>query len=159
MTEELEIDLEEENINRNKVEKRIRDLSEKVELTSKERDELKTLHEKTEQEKNTALKERDFYASFVDSTSKYPGAGEYKDVIKEKVMAGYSVEDATVSVLAKEGKLGLNQAPVEKETVAGGSAINQINNSSGIKPLGEMSRDEKRQAILEAEARGDISLS
>src|ERR1035437_610055 len=59
----------------------------------------------------TAEKERDFFKDFSGSISKYPSANEYQDAIKEKVMSGYTVEDATVSVLAKEGKLGTIQAP------------------------------------------------
>ena len=97
----LDTDIEKEN----KIEKRIKDLSEKVRLTSEERDEKDKLV-KDRDEKIVGLeKERDFFSSFGDSVAKYPQASEFKDAIKEKVLHGYTVEDATISVLAKEGKL------------------------------------------------------
>lgn len=161
MTEEQDIDLtdlgEDEEIRNKSVEKRIKSLSEKVRLTSEERDELARAKEQAELEKSGAIKERDFYASFADATAKYPEANTFKDSIKEKVMSGYTVEDATVAVLAKEGKLQNYTPPVEKETVAGGSAVNQPL-QGGTKPLGEMTREEKRAMLLEAEGRGDISV-
>lgn len=105
-----------------------------------------------------AEKERDFFANFSDSIAKYPSANEYKDVIKEKVMSGYTVEDATIAVLAREGKL--TPPPPERQSPAGGSASNQIQ-SGGIsgKTIQELNREEKRQAVLESIARGDISLN
>jgi hypothetical protein len=111
---------------------------------------------KAEEAKAVLEKERDFYASFSDSTSKYPEASQFKDVIKEKVMAGYTVEDATVSVLAREGKF--TQHETEKEIVAGGSSANLPNKGSS-KPVSEMSREEKHQALVDAESRGDITFS
>jgi len=160
---ELDIDLDslerEVDIN-NKVERRIKDLSEKVRLTSTERDELAQAKQALESEKQVLSKERDFYASFTDSTAKYPGAHEFKDKIREKVMAGYDVEDATVAVLAKEGKLSsAESAPVvEKSNPAGGSATTALK-GTGQKSIGEMSRDEMRQALMDAETRGDISMT
>ncbi len=80
---------------------------------------------------------------------------EYKDAIKEKVMKGYSVEDATVATLAAEGKFSAPVAP--RETIAGGSATNSIQ-SDGPKSMNEMTRDEKRAELLRAEAEGgDLS--
>jgi hypothetical protein len=73
-------------------------------------------------------------------------------------MGGYSVEDATFAVLGKAGKLG--QAPtVERTPVAGGSAVINAPMGGGTKPISEMSREEKRAALMEAEARGDIALT
>ena len=156
--DDLDLDDIDQDIERkNKVEKRITDLSEKVRLTSEERDELKGLLATEQQAKEAALKERDFYSSFTDATIKYPSANEYKDVIKEKVISGYSVEDATVAVLAKEGKLVMPEASTEPEpNPAGGSAVNQP--PEGEKKLEEMSREEKREAIIEAERKGDITV-
>lgn len=108
--------------------------------------------------KVAAEKDRDFYASFTESTAKYPGAAEYKDKIKEKVQAGYSLEDATVSVLNKEGKLTQSAPKVEIAPAAGGSAVNQLPDG-GSKTLKEMTRDEKRQALIEEEKKGNISLT
>jgi hypothetical protein len=155
--EELELQAQAEITNKNTVEDRMKNLSKaKLEAEAKAEAEAKSRAE-AEAKVQTAEKERDFYASFSDSISKYPSANEHKDAIKEKVMSGYTVEDATVSVLAKEGKLGSVQAPPPpRQSPAGGSASNQIG-SNGSKPLGEMTREEKRQAILDAESRGDIS--
>lgn len=156
--EDLDLDLED---SQNKVERRIKDLSEKVKLTAEERDEKAKLLLEQEAKIATIEKERDFYSSFADSTSKYPAASEHRDAIRDKVLAGYDVEDAVVAVLAKEGKLTTeNRVPevVVNESPAGGSATNTIQ-GGGEKTLGEMSRDEKRAELIKAESRGDLSIS
>ena len=152
--DQLDTDLEKEN----KVEKRIKDLSEKVKLTSEERDEKEKLLKESSDKIAGLEKERDFFSSFGDSLAKYPQASEFKDAIKDKVLHGYTVEDATVSVLAKEGKLEKEVKMTPKENPAGGSAVNQ-NMGGGQKPLSDMTRDEKRAALVEAEARGDLGMS
>ena len=156
--DQLDTDLEKEN----KVEKRIKDLSEKVRLTSEERDEKEKLLKESGDKIVGLEKERDFFSSFGDSVAKYPQASEFKDAIKEKVLHGYSVEDATVSVLAKEGKLETkapaSPPPLPRENPAGGSAINQPI-VGGQKPVNQMTRDEKRAALVEAEARGDLGVN
>lgn len=151
----LDLNEGEQEIN-SKFHQRIKKLSETIELTKQERDELKASIEKLNEEKTLTQKERDFFASFADSTAKYPNAHEYKDSIKEKVMAGYTVEDATVAVLAKEGKLNVATPP--SESPAGGSASNPPP-SDGVKTLSEMTKEEKRQALMEAESKGDFSFS
>ena len=153
--EEFDLNLDEDNINR--VEKRIKSLSEKVKLTSEERDELKELNEGLTTEKNTLSKERDFYKDFNQVSTKYPGANEYQDKILEKVNAGCDVEDATISILAKEGKYNPAQPPVEVEKAAGGSATTTIKGNDGKTPQ-EMSQDEKRAALLDFENKGEFSL-
>lgn len=154
--ESLDLELGQEEINREKT--RNKDLSEKVINTAKERDEAKALADKVEVEKQAALKDVDFYKNFSTVNSKYSGAAEYQDRIKEKVMAGYDLEDATISILAKEGKFN---PPVEvkaKESPAGGSAVNTFK-AGGEKPVADMTLDEKRNQLIEAEKRGDIGLS
>jgi hypothetical protein len=154
MAEDINLDELDENINNNnRVEQRLRSLTEKVKLTEKERDEKDALLKAKEIELDSATKEKDFYSKFSDSTTKYPGAGAFKDKIREKVMAGYDVEDATVAVLAKEGKLGTSTPVVEKETVAGGSATTAMS-GEGEKSISEMTRDEKRAALTENQ--GDL---
>lgn len=151
--DQLDQDIEKEN----KVEKRIKDLSEKVRMTAEERDaEKRKLEEFTS--KNTELqRERDFYASFTDVVSTNPAAKDHKDEILAKVRGGYSVEDATFAVLGKAGKLSQPQ-PVVESPVGGSAAITQP--TTGVqKTLSEMSRDEKRAKLLEAEKRGEITLS
>ena len=140
----------------NKVEKRIKELSKKVKLTSQERDELVKAKQGLEAERDAAKKEVEFYSSFSDATDKYPAAKEFKDKIKEKVLVGYSVEDATVAVLAKEGKL--TTPSLQPENPAGGSATTAPA-TNAAKPLNEMTREEKREEVIKATERGDISLS
>src|SRR5687768_16739682 len=103
--DDIQEDTQDDSVQENKVEKRIRELSNKVKLTSKERDELAQAKQKLEAERDTAQKEVQFYSAFSDVTDKYPNAKEFKYKIKEKVLTGYSMEDAAVAVLAKEGKL------------------------------------------------------
>lgn len=158
--EELGIDSEETHDNSeqvNKIEKRIGELNKKVILTAKERDDLAKAKDELQAEKDTAIKERDFYAGFADSIAKYPGANEYKDTIKEKVLAGYDMEDATIAILAREGKYQPTVAPVESENPAGGSATNQVN-LKGEKSPQEMNREELRAALVEAEKKGEFSI-
>jgi hypothetical protein len=158
MADELELDLSEgQDIDRTEV--RIKNLSSKVKETASERDEATKKAEEAELARQAAEKDRDFYKDFSGMASKYPGAPEFQDAILEKVRNGYSVEDATVSVLNSEGKL-LPQAEqaVQHESVAGGSAVTAPF-SIGTKTLAEMSLDEKRDVLVELEKRGDISLN
>lgn len=151
--ETLDQDIE----NSNKVEKRIKDLSEKVRLTSEERDEQKRLL-KEQMDKNSSLeKERDFLSSFGDAVAKYPKASSHKDEIKEKVLKGYSVEDAMITTLASKGEF--SQKEVKVDNPAGGSAAVNPPPAGGVKPISQMSREEKRTALLEAEEKGDIYIS
>src|SRR3990167_1056529 len=91
--------------------KRITQLSEKVRLTSEERDEKEKLL-KAETEKSAGLeKERNFYQGFSDIVSTNPAAKDHRDEILSKVKGGYTVEDATFAVLGKAGKLG-QQVPI-----------------------------------------------
>ena len=142
--QDIDLDTPDEN----KVEKRIKGLSQKVKDTSDERDKLVI-------ERDSAKKEVEFYSSFSNATDKYPLAKDFKDKIKEKVLAGYTVEDATVAVLASEGKL--TPAPPATESPAGGSAVNQPS-PGGPKSLEEMTREEKREEVLKAVERGEISV-
>lgn len=138
------------------VEKRIKDLSGKVKLTAEERDEQsRLLNEEKSKGQETAI-ERDFYKGFSASTAKYPAANEFQDEILSKVKSGYSVEDATVSVLNSKGKL-MPEA-IERQPISGGSAPIVINNG-GTKTQFEMNQAERRAALIEAENKGDISVN
>ena len=158
MAEELDLELnEDEQENINKVEKRIKSLSEKVKLTSEERDEkAKLLTERDGQLANTS-KERDFYKGFNQVSAKYPSASEYQDKILEKVNAGYDVEDATISILAKEGKYNPTQPKTEVERAAGGSAAIAMKGNDDKTPE-KMSQYERRAALLDFEAKGEFKL-
>ena len=71
-------------------------------------------------------------------------------------MLGYSVEDAAVSVLAKEGRL---EAPLPpKDNPAGGSATNPPMTGEP-KALNDMTLAEKRAEVLKQVESGNISLS
>jgi hypothetical protein len=149
---DIDFDLDEGQQEVNKTELRIKNLSEKVKLTSEERDELAKAKDTLEQEKASISKDLDFYKGFSALTAKYTGAAEYQDKILEKVRAGYDVEDATVSVLAKENKLNATASEplAPKESPAGGSATNAIK-AGGEKSLSEMSKEEKREALMKSE--------
>lgn len=155
---DLDLDLGEDQVDINKTQLRIQKLSEKVKLTSQERDDLKEGQNKLNQEKDSLAKERDFYKSTSELTAKYPNASGHLEEIKNKVMAGYDVEDATVAVLAKAGALNIQSPPPVKTPVGGGSATNNIQ-TEGPKPINEMNREEKRQALFNAESKGDIGLN
>ncbi len=153
--EENELDLGlEENINNNRANERFNKLTEKVGLSEKARQEAEQKAQEAESAKQAAEKERDFYSTFADMTGQYPAAKEYKDAIKEKVLAGYTPEDATVSILAKEGKLGNYTPPAPRmESPAGGSSATAMRNDFD-KPLNEMTRDDKRSELLRMEQEG-----
>ena len=122
---------------------RFKDLADKVKTASEERDAAKA-------EAEANKKEVEFYKGFSKVSSKYEGAADYQDKILEKVNSGYDLEDATISVLAKAGKL--TNAPVtRKESPTGGSATTTMN-QGGEKTLSEMTHAEKREALLQAEA-------
>ena len=125
----------------NRSDNRFKDLADKVKTTAEERDTYKAEVEK-------AKKDAEFYKGFSTTASKYQGAADYQDDIKKKVDSGYDLEDATISVLAKAGKL--NNAPVQRESPAGGSASTSMTNS-GEKTLNEMTRAEKREELIRME--------
>ena len=161
--EELGIDSGETQDNSettNKIEKRMSELNKKVILTSKERDELADLNKELEAEKENAIKERDFYKGFsaISSRPEYQSASEYQEKILEKVNSGYDVEDATIAILAREGKYQPPAPEVETESPAGGSAVNQVNLKADKAP-GEMNKEELRAALVEAEKKGELSIN
>lgn len=153
--ESLDNDIEKHS----KVEKRIKDLSEKVRLTSEERDEKDKLLTQAQAEKEVLQKERDFLNSFGDALAKHPKAAQFKDEIKEKVLKGYSVEDAAISTLASKGEFSQPQKEATVENPAGGSAAVNQSVTDGQKTPAQMSREEKRAALMEAEQKGDIYIS
>lgn len=148
-TKEIENRVEEQL----KAKNRFEQLSEKVILTGKEKDEALAKAKASEDAKVAAEKERDFFKGFSANSSKYPAASEYQDKIFDKVKSGYSVEDAMVSVLAKEGKLS-QPAQQSNIQVEGGSAPTTTGGQS--KSVNEMSVDEKFAALQEAEKTGDL---
>lgn len=158
MADELELELEgEQNIN--KTQERITNLSSKVKETSQQRDDALAKAAEADAKVAAAEKERDFYAGFSGLAGKYPAATEFTDKIKEKVMSGYSPEDATVAVLNSEGRLSATPTPPAPLAPAAGGSASYTPPSQGDKSVGEMTRDEKRAKLVELESRGDISLT
>lgn len=153
--EQLDTEIEKEN----KVETRIKDLSGKVKTIAEERDTEKRLRAEDKAKAEGLQKEVEFLNSFGDQLSKHPEASPFKDKIKEKVLKGYSIEDATISTLASEGKLTASQKEIQIDNVAGGSATVNQPITGGRKEVSQMNREEKRNALLEAEQRGDIQLN
>lgn len=159
MDNELELDLDTQETNEDitRKEKRYNTLANKFGESEKEREKLAKDKEKEEQARASAEKERDFFKNFNQVSTKYQGATEYQDKILEKVNAGYDVEDATISILAKEGKYNLTQPKIEAEKAAGGSATTTIKGGDDKTPE-KMSQDERRAALLDFEAKGEFHL-
>lgn len=155
--EELELDLDQietNSENKLKVKNRFQTLSDKVKQTSQERDELNAKLKAEADAKSKIEKERDFFRDFSQISTKYPQAAQHQDKILEKVGKGYSPKAATLEVLEEAGQLlqptpVTNQEPPKPTNVAGGSASNVIVDTT--KSLGEMSKDEKRDLLLQLE--------
>lgn len=158
MDEELTLDLGEDKSKEiiSRKDKKIDSLSEKLGLTEKEKGELATKADAEAKARAEAEKERDFFKGFTQVSSKYQGAHEYQDKIWEKVKSGYELEDATISILAKEGKYTPQPQPVEKEVAAGGSAATGITDNVDKRP-GEMSKDELHSALKDLDAKGELA--
>ena len=159
MDDELNLDeldqMETNAENRLKVKNRFEQLSEKVKTTSQERDAGIEARKKLEEEKASLEKDRDFYKNFSTLSSKYPAAAEYQETIRAKVNAGYTEEDATLAVLAKEGKLGTTpSAPIQTASPVGGSAPTI---AVSEKSIADMSLEEKRAALEAADMSGDLA--
>lgn len=153
MAEELELELENEEINRS--EKRFKDLSSKVRDASEERDAEKARADVAEAAKLAAENKVEFLNSFSDVSTKYQGASEFRNEIEEKVQKGYSVEDATVAVLNAQGKLVPQVEEVPLVPAAGGSATVILPDGS-IKGAGEMTQVERREALNSPERAAEL---
>lgn len=137
-------------------EKRINDLSGKVKATADERDAANAKASEAEAKAAEVERERDFYAGFSDVVAENPQAKDHKDDILAKVKAGYTVQDATYAVL---GAAGAYSPSAETTTSpAGGSAATSLP-SGGSKSVTEMTQEERRAALIDAEARGDIGVN
>lgn len=152
---ELDLDLtnHEEIITRK--DKKYKSLSEKFETSEKEKADLSKAKEEAEAKALALEKEVEFSKGFNTVSSKYQGASEYQDAIREKVLAGYDLEDATVAVLNKEGKFTPAQQVEERVSIAGGSASTSITYSGDKKPE-EMSRAELKGALQDLESKGEF---
>ena len=141
MTEELNNQTpDEDGEKESRSQQRIKQLSDKVESTAKERDESKTLREQDQKKIAELERENAFNSGFAEVLGTHIAAKDHKDAIKEKVMAGYSVEDATFAVLGKAGLLG--QTPIQ---VAGGSATTTPQSTQ--KEVKDMNQAERREVL------------
>lgn len=162
MENELELDLDTEldqvqtnAENKLKVKNRFEKLSEKVILTAKEKEEAEAKVKLEAEARLKAEKERDFYKGFSEISSKYPQATQHQDKILERVNKGYSPKAAALEVLEEVGQLTPITAgtqPLKPENPAGGSAATTITDSG--KDVSHMTREEKRNALLEMEKQG-----
>ncbi len=155
--DELELDLEgSEDINKSEL--RYKNLSAKVRDTATERDEAKAAAAKAQAEAESAAKERDFFKGFSAISEKYPGASEFQDQILEKVNAGYSQEDAAVSVLNANGRLqphAQQEAPRPITSAGGGSSATVLTDTTQ-KSVSEMTHAERREALLDPERQAEL---
>lgn len=124
---------------------RFKEVSKKQIEATAERDKLAEEKSKLEFERDSATKEMSFYKDFSTVSGKYQGATEHTDEIKAKVLAGYTLEDATVSVLNKAGKL----TPARTDSMPAGGSSATPSLQPKTKSLQESSKDELRQAIIE----------
>lgn len=139
--------------------KRITQLSDKVRETAEAKETAERKAAEAEASAAEAKRIAEFSEGFIDIVAQNPEAKAFKEEIKAKVLSGYTVQDATFAVLGANGKFG-QPAAVQQPyaAVAGGSAV-ITPPQAGAKSVGEMTQAERRQALIEAEARGDFGLS
>lgn len=139
-----------------KAKDRFKELSIQVIEEKKRNEELAKAKEEADKKAADLAKENEFLSEFSGLSAEFPGSSEYQDKIKEKVRGGYSTKDAIISVLHTEGKLNTMPPEVIQPigAVEGGSA--SINLSSGEKELNDMSREEKRAALVELDKQGQL---
>lgn len=156
---EEELNLEEDNNEEiTRKDSRIKSLSDKVKEKAELANAEKARADKAEAERQTALKDAEFFKNFNTTSTKYPGSNEYQDKIREKVALGLDVEEATMLIMAKEGKYTPPEAKVERESPAGGSASTSIQGGEEKTP-DKMSQAERLEALKEIEAQGGLDLT
>jgi hypothetical protein len=158
MADDLEKDLLDPPEGEDEKVKRIKDLSSKAKKAYEERDAEKVERQKLADELAKVKKENEFTVAFAEQSAKYPAAKEFTEEIKQKVLSGYSVDDATISILAKKGKLE-SVASTEKEEARaslGGSATTTITQPV-MKTPDQMTQAERREALLKAEQDGSLT--
>lgn len=120
-----------------RAEERITQLSDKVKAEAEAR-------AKAEADAKDAELRATFAEGFADVVVMNPAAKDHKDEIKEKVLKGYSVQDATFAVLGAAGKLGGTQSQTVQ--VAGGSAATAMP-QTGVKEPKDMTQAERRAEL------------
>lgn len=105
------------------------------------------------QARMAAEKERDFFKSFSQISSRHPEASNYQDQILERVNKGMDTEEATVAVLYKEGKLNYAAPQPDLGNITGGSAPNTPKLE---KDFHDMTLDEKKDVMKDLEKTGEL---
>lgn len=121
-----------------RAEERITQLSDKVKTEAE-------LRQKAEAGKAEADRRAAFAEGFVDVIATQPAAKDHKEEIREKVLKGYSVQDATFAVLGAAGKLGASVSTPAPQ-VAGGSAATAMP-QGGQKEIKDMTQAERRAQL------------
>lgn len=158
MEDELELELQtgvQPQINR--TQERINSLTSKLGDVSREKEEALRKAEEAERKAQEAEKNLKFVSDFSEMVPKYQAASEYRDAIKEKVDAGYTIEDATVAVLNANGKLipqAQEEPVIETAPIAGGSAPTQL--PTQAKSPSEFTQDDLRAELSKPERAADL---
>lgn len=142
---DLDLDLTDEEKKPRRDQRVDKALSEKAKA-EEERDKTLKALEKQKAETEALKKDIEFNKNFSAVSSKYQGASEFQDKIKELADKGYDLEHAAVAVLNQEGKF--TSTPLPKENPAGGSAGTQV--TKGTKSIGEMTQAEKREILKDS---------
>lgn len=157
MDEDLQLDLE-EGQQITKTEQRIKSLATKVADEARQKEEAQSKLEEAQNARLVAEKKLEFVTAFSEVSGKYQGANDFRTEIEDKVSKGYSVEDATVSVLNANGKLiptaeqGITVAPI---TAGGGSAATALPNTAE-RPASELTREEMREELMKPERAAEL---
>lgn len=153
--DELNLDLDTVEANAQEklqVKDRFAKLTEKGLESEKARVEAEAKAQTESERASKAEKDLEFYKSFSQVSSKHPAASEYQDQIKERVDRGYDPEEATLAILAKEGKL-TNQ-PVQRQVAAEGGSAQTNLGDGGNKEINDMTNAEKAEALMQMEREG-----
>lgn len=120
-----------------------RELSQKLEAEAKAKAEAET-------KRLEAEKKLEFYKGFNTISSKYPEAANYQEQILDRHSKGIDLEEATLGILAKEGKLQATKT--EEVHPEGGSAINP----EVVKDPSNLTVGESLQTLKDLEKTGDL---
>lgn len=150
--DELETSAESSADNNLKIKNRIQQLSEKTKIAHQEKEAAEKAKAEAETKAQSFEKQTEFYKNFSQLSTKYPEAINYQDQILERVNKGYDQEEATIAVLGKEGKFGIQPASQTPPRPEGGSAITNVSDEGKT----ELNIDEKLIALREMERTGEL---
>lgn len=156
--QELNLDeldqMETKSDNKLQIKNRFQQLSDKVKLEAQEKEKAQAEAKAKGIETEQAKKQVEFYKIFSQLSAKHPEATNFQEQILERVNKGYDPEEATLAVLAKEGKLSQAQPVAKPVAPEGGSAMTQL--ADGDKTINDLSREEKLTALKDLEKSGEL---